>query len=108
MRVETFSRVLRAMRPAVDRMSAEADLAHMRMAYRTLADQQATESLLDAAGGFYGRMSQYALDAKREDVYRLLTNAWASVALAYEAGEGLDDPTFKLYSIAVTHRIMAG
>lgn len=106
MRVETFSRAIRAMRPAVDRITAEADLTKARSSYHTLVDQNSTERLLDAAGGFYGRFSQYALDAKLEDVYRLLTNAWVAVALAYERGENLYDKTFQLYSIAVTYRIM--
>lgn len=106
MRVETFSRAVRAMRPSVDRISAEADLTHARSAYHTLVDQASTEALLDAAGAFYGRMAQYALDTKMEHVYRLLTNAWVEVALAYERGENLYDKTFHLYSIAVTHRIM--
>lgn len=108
MRVETFARAVRAMRPAKDRLAAETSLAHARTEYRILADQAATEALLDAAGGFYGRFSQYALDARLEDVHRLLTNAWVNVAIAYERGENLDDKTFKLYSIAVTYRIMIG
>lgn len=107
MRVDTFSRAVRAMRPAADRISAEADLAHARATYRILTDQMATERLLDAAGAFYGRMSQHCLDIKMDSVYRLLTNAWVEVALAYERGEDLDDKTFALYSIAVTYRIMA-
>lgn len=106
MRIETFSRAVRAMRPSADRVAAEADLTHARSAYHTLVDQTSTERLLDAAGGFYGRFSQYTLDVRREDVHRLLTNAWVEVVIAYERGENLYDKTFALYSIAVTYRIM--
>jgi hypothetical protein len=106
MRVETFSRAVRAMRPAADRIVAEAELTKARSSYHTLVDQSSTEMLLDAAGGFYGRFSHYALEVRREDVHRMLTNAWVEVVLAYESGENLYDRTFKLYSIAVTYRIM--
>lgn len=104
--METFSRAIRAMRPAVDRISAEADLTYARSSYHTLVDQSSTERLLDAAGGFFRRFADYTLEIDREDIYRMLTSAWTDVVIAYEAGENLYDKTFKLYSIAVTYRIM--
>jgi hypothetical protein len=106
-RLETFSRVLAAMCPSVDRITAEADLVHQMRVYREKGHQEAVEYLLDAAGGFFGRFSHYALDARMEDVYRQLRRAWYEVCVAYEEGdEEIVDKAFKLYTIACTHRLV--
>lgn len=107
MRLETFSRVLGAMTPAVDRISAEADLVHQMRVYRSGPYGENTEYLLDAAGGFYGRFAHYCLDAKLDDVYRQMRRAWYEVCVAYENGDkDIVDKAFQLYSIACTHRIV--
>lgn len=107
MQPETLSRIFEAMRPARDRLSAEEHLIRARRVYRVKGHQAGVEDLLDASGAFYGRFSHYALDARREDVYRLLLTAWYEVVVAYESGDtGIGDKAFQLYSVAVTHRIV--
>lgn len=94
------------MRPAPDIMVAEEELIHTRRLHKSCGTT-CTCTLLRAAGAFYTTVSARMTAKRLEEVRDLLLTNWVDVAVAYDAGQDIGDQVFRMYSTAVTYRLLA-
>lgn len=107
MKVETLEYVVRAMVPAVNRIDAESGLLKARREYHNETERDRdTEALVVASGAFYGRLSAFALEVHNPTAYDRLTRAWVDVAVAYDKGEDLYEPTYRMYAVCHSYRLL--
>lgn len=106
---ENFGRIIRSMRPAANRVDAEAGLIRAMREERNEGTDESREALLGAGGAFYCRYSRYALDnAGTGQAYTSLLNAWVDMGIGYDRGakgEDFAELAFEMYRVIVTYRI---
>jgi hypothetical protein len=107
-RPEIFREIADAMRPAPSGIAAEANLIHARRVHQTCEKAGCCEcGLLKAAGTFYVTVAAYTVSHRLAEARDLLLSNWVDVAMAYASGDDISDPAFKMYSTAVTFRLLA-
>lgn len=108
MRPETFRVLADTMHRAPSVVLAEENLIHAKRAHQECpADDPCVCGLLKAAGAFYMTVSERAVSVHLDAVYEKLLGQWVDVAVAYAADADITELAFRMYSTAVTYRLLA-
>jgi hypothetical protein len=107
-RPEIFRELVDTMHKAPSILAAEEDMVRAKKAHRDCPLTDPCEcGLLQAAGAFYVTVAERARAVHMERVYEQLLDQWAAVAVAHAADVDIVDLAWRMYSTAVTYRLLA-
>ena len=108
MRHEVFRELADTMHPANTLGHAEENQIHAKREHRDCKPTEPCEcGLLVAAGAFYATVSAKARALHQTRVYEQLLDEWAAVAVAHAADVDIVELAFRMYTTAVTYRLLA-